>query len=238
MSFVIVPLAGPDFHTPRFGIRPLHPVGQSTLIEHVLNGRPWAPNSKGVQTPDAMVFVLREEGAHTAEMRDFLALRFPGAPVATLSHLTLGAPLSALAGLALARDLDAPVIVDLADIAFEWDCDPSAYFRDHPEVDALLPWFDSNDPKFSYLRLNGRQVIEAREKQVISTHASAGVYLFRDAATYLRAVTHCLQQPATCRVGSALFVCPSVNGLIAAGRQVHALPVRQAEPVSTIFHEH
>jgi hypothetical protein len=232
MSLVIVPLAGPDFHTPRFGIRPLHPVGGSTLIEHVLGRRPW------LSAPGAgLVFVLREEGGHTAEARAFLARRFPRARFVTLGDLSAGAPLSALAGVALASDPLAPVIVDLADIGFEADgWDPAAYFRTHPEVDALLPWFTSSDPKFSYLRLDGVRVLEAREKQVISSHASAGVYAFRDVATCLRAVGYGLQHPEVCRVGPAWFVCPSVNGLITPDRQVHALEVRDVEPVSALFH--
>lgn len=231
MALTIVPLAGPDFHTERFGIRPLHPVQGRPLLEHVLSGRSW------LRQPGAReVFVLREAGAATATMRAWLDAHRPQAGVVTLSGLTGGAPLSALAGAALAARPDEPVVVDLADIAFRLELDVERWFEAHPQVDALVPYFASADPKFSYLRLDGPRVLEAREKQVISANASAGVYLFRDVPTFLRAVGFCLAQPAACSVNSVLFVCPSVNGLIGGGREVHALPVADVQPVSTLFH--
>lgn len=235
MSLILIPLAGPDFYTEKFGIRPLYPVGKSTLIEHVLASRPWM--SSASRTEEQIVFILREEGLHTDEMSSFIKKRFPSADTVILSSLSAGAPLSVLAGISLARNHDEPIIVDLADIAFDMQWDPTAYFRVNQNVDAVVPYFSSRDPKFSYLKLDGARVIEAREKQVISSNASAGVYFFRDATAYLRAVIYCLQHPGICKVGTALFVCPSVNGLITKERQVHAIEVRNVEPISTLFHE-
>jgi CTP:molybdopterin cytidylyltransferase MocA len=232
MSLTIVPLAGPDFYTARFGIRPLYPVGGRTLIEHVLGSRAWLRDGAS----DTLVFVLREEGAHTATMRAFLAQRYPQAAVVVLDRLSAGAPLSALAGVALAQQPDTPLLIDLADIAFTLAWDPAQYFAAHPQVDAVVPYFESDDAKFSYLTLDGPRVLMAREKHVISSHASAGVYAFRDVASYLRALAYCVQHPHICRVGAALFVCPAVNGLITGTREVHALPVGQVEPVSALFH--
>lgn len=235
MCLTIVPLAGPDFYTKQFGIRPLYPVGDSTLIEHVLARRPWI---SGISRGDSqLIFVLREEGSYTGEMLSFIAERFPLANTVVLGSLSAGAPLSALAGIALSRRHDVPVIVDLADIAFDMSWDPTEFFCVNENVDAVVPYFISRDPKFSYLRLDGSRVIEAREKQVISSNASAGVYFFRDISTYLRATIYCIQHQDICKVGAALFVCPSVNGLITGERQVHAIEVRNAEPISTIFHE-
>lgn len=235
MCLIIVPLAGPDFYTERFGIRPLYKVGNSTLIEYVLARRPWMFGTSG--TDNQLVFVLRDEGSHTDEMRSFIAERFPSADTVVIGTMSGGAPLSALAGIALSRQHDVPVIVDLADIAFDMPWDPTEYFRVNQNVDAVVPYFSSRDPKFSYLKLDGACVIEAREKQVISSNASAGVYFFRDATAYLRAVIYCLQHPGICKFGTALFVCPSVNGLITKERQVHAIEVRNVEPISTFFHE-
>ena len=231
MTHTLVPLAGPDFVSERFGIRPLHPVAGRPLLEAVLADRPW------LQGPGhQLTFVLREEGPATARMRAWLEQRFPLAGSVTLGSLTRGAPLSALAGCALGTDFAAPVVVDLADIAFRFDFDAGAYFRAHPAADAVVPFFTADDPKFSYLRLEGHRVLEAREKQVISAHASAGAYVFRDAAAFLRAVAWGLAHPERCSVGGSLFVCPCVNGLMGAGREVHALPVQDAQPLSLLFH--
>ena len=235
MSLVIVPLAGPDFYTDRFGVRPLYPVGNVTLIEHVLGGRPWMPRI--LSDDGQLVFVLRETGRPTEEMLAFLAKKYPSAGTVVLGSLSAGAPLSALAGIALARHHAAPVIIDLADIAFDLAWDPTDYFRHHESVDAVVPTFTSDDPKFSYLATEGKRVVAAREKQVISNQASAGVYCFRDVPTYLRATSYCLRHPNVCKVGAALFLCPSVNGLITTERDVHVIDVQNAEPIGRIFHQ-
>lgn len=232
MCLVIVPLAGPDFHSEKFGIRPLFRVGQTPLIEHVLSGRPWLS-----RTDTQLVFVLRETGEHTSVVQAFLRTRYPRSQTVVLGDLTTGAPFSALAGLALSRQHAQPVVVDLADISFDIDLDPAAYFRDNVDVDALVPCFRSDDPKFSYLELDGMRVLLAREKQVISANASAGVYVFRDSSTYLRALIHALEYPELSKVGSAYFVCPSVNGLISPTRHVHAIEVSGVQPVGALFHD-
>lgn len=234
MALIIIPLAGPDFVTKQFGIRPLYPVGDTTLLEYVLLKRPWIKN---LSNEDRLVFILREEGGHTKKMCSFIKKRFPTANTVVLGALSLGAPLSALAGIALSKNQNQPVIIDLADIAFDLSWNPIEYFEKNLQVDAVVPYFISQDPKFSYLRLNGPTVLEAREKQVISSCASAGVYCFRGVSIYLQAVAYCLQHPDICKVGASFFVCPSINGLISTSRQVHALRVDCADPISALFHE-
>lgn len=129
-------------------------------------------------------------------------------------------------------------MIDLADIAFSSRFDPGSFFQapGNEGVAAVIPYFQSTDPKFSYLRLQGSRVLEAREKMVISSHASAGVYIFRDTASYLEAAAYCIRTPAVCKVGGASFVCPSVNGLIAAGRSVEGVLIEDAEPIGGLFH--
>lgn len=234
MCLTIIPLAGPDFYSAKFGIRPLFPVGNSTLIEHVLANRPWI--SKSNETNSQLVFVLREEPPHSNTMTKFIFERYPTAEVVTVGRLTAGAPLSALAGLSLAKDDNTPIIIDLADIAFDLRLDLVEYFQTKQDVDAIVPYFRSSDPKYSYLKLSENNVIETREKTVISDHASAGVYCFRNVSTYLRALSYCMKNENICKIGSAFFVCPSVNGLIGFDRRVHGIEVTNAQPIGRIFH--
>ncbi|MBI5447658.1 MAG: hypothetical protein HY939_02890 [Gammaproteobacteria bacterium] len=233
MCLILIPLAGPDFYTEQFGIRPLYPVGHTTLIEHVLAHRPWINDHDSNQ----LVFILRDEGIHTKQVQTLIMKRFPSAHTVILSDLSAGAPLSALAGLALAKQYDTPVIIDLADIVFTMPQDVCAYFYSNPYVDAVVPYFDSSNPKFSYISLDGDVVTKAREKQLISTHASTGVYFFRNVTAYLQAMIYCFQHLDICKIGASFFICPSVNGLISQNRQVRAIKVTQVEDMSTLFHE-
>ncbi|MDC0985830.1 hypothetical protein OAS67_00815 [Alphaproteobacteria bacterium] len=234
MSLIIIPLAGPDFYTDEFGIRPLYRYADSTVLQYVLEKRAWYNAS--LAGNNRFVFVLRNEPPHTEIMLDFIKNNYPKAMTVMLSELTSGALLSAIAGIALVDKLDEPVVIDLADISFDWNFDIEKWFANNQCVDAVIPYFRSTDSKFSYLMLDGEFVTRAREKQQISENASAGVYLFRNAAAYLRSVIFCLENPEICKFGSSLFVCPAINGIIKSGRKVSAFPVNNAVPLSGIFH--
>ena len=53
----------------------------------------------------------------------------------------------------------------------------------------------------------------------------------------MRAAIYCMQHSDICKIGRNFFVCPSVNGLITAERDVHAIEVSNVRPIGTIFHE-
>jgi hypothetical protein len=233
MPLLIVPLAGPDFYSEKFGIRPLYPIGNLTLIETVFSSRPWISGNSLVS--NQIVFVLRDEGPNTKIMQRFIKKKYPSAQTVLLSSYTVGAPLSALAGISIFTSHRSPVVIDLADISFDMPQDFNTYFFKHPNVDAIVPYFNSEDPKFSYLKLDGPNVIQASEKQIISSNASVGVYFFRDVVTYLKSIIFCLENPKICKCGNSFYICPSLNGLIVEGRQVHALEVKNVQPFSAMF---
>lgn len=227
----IVPLAGPDLYNPETGFRPLSKVeGGDGLLETAIEGRAWRKDGT-LQSSD-YVFVVREV-EQLAELRAFLASRWPGSKVVTLSALTGGALLSALAGVTLAAT-DEPLCIDLADIFFDG---PDDFWRQwRPGLGGCTPSFIANDPVYSYLRKEGGRVVEAAEKRVISDHASAGVYFFRDAGVYLSAAAHSLANRKTLAFKGNLFVCPAMNGVLAQGLEVDAPLVRNVVPVSKSLH--
>jgi hypothetical protein len=230
----IIPLAGPDFIHPRFGVRPLVSVEGEPLIRRAITSRPWWRD--GSLGPSDLVFVLRDlPEAHT--LRGTLLDWFPGARVVFLSDLTGGALLSALAAVALLPRPRAPLCVDLVDILYDSADAPSALFAD-PAVGGVLPCFPSDEPCYSYAEIGADgAVIRTVEKRVISSHASAGTYVFRDAAVFLRACAHSLDHAETLAHKGALFLCPAMNGVIAQGLRVLAPTVTDVRPVSKRFGE-
>lgn len=235
MISVVIPLAGPDFYSATNGIRPFSVLRESTLIESVLEMRPWMRNFDA-STGSELVFVLREEGAHTAECRGRLFAIWPDAKFATVSVLTRGALFSAIVGASICKRPENHLVVDLADILFESDINVSRLFADEPELQAVVPVFTADSDKFSYLEIDGDRVLRAREKEVISTHASAGVYIFRNSGALLRSAAWSLKYPEIGAVRGSYFVCPAVNGLIGEGARVKAVQVGAAEPISLKFH--
>lgn len=228
MTVCLVPLAGPDLFHPEFGFRPLFPVEGRPLIEVALEGRSWRPMLRG----EDYVFVVREV-AGVGRLVDFLTSRWLGCRVATVSALTGGALLSALAGVALA-DPTRPLMIDLADILFVCEHDFAAPWP--AGLGAVTPCFPSEESCYSYIREEDGRVVEAAEKRVISDKASAGVYVFRDPGVFLAAAAHSLANRERLAYRGVLFVCPAMNGVLAQGLDVAAPPVTDVRPVGKLFH--
>jgi len=230
----IVPLAGPDLVHPVHGLRPLFPVEGEPLLRRALTSRSWWIS--GLQRPENMVFVLpRRDEAETVS--EACRAWFPGCRFVWLSDLTAGALLSAVAGTALAPLAGGPLCIDLADLLYELDTDTGECFSD-PAVGAAVPCFTASDPCYSYLEMTAdRRVLRAREKQVISSTASAGTYIFRDGAVWFEAVAHSLRHADELSLRGVMFVCPAINGVIANGRTVMTLSATNVQPVGKLFHK-
>jgi len=226
----IVPLAGPDFFSPSYGLKPLHLVEGEPLLLRALGSRAW--RRSGTLRNEGLIFVLRR----CPEAEQFLPQLmgwFPGAAIVWLSRITTGALLSALAGSALVARPAAPVVIDLVDILF--DCEPHVFDRLDQGVKGLLPWFDSADAAFSYAEIAGDGVTVMRtvEKVAISRHASAGVYGFADLPTWLGAAAYGIAHADRLAVSGIQFVCPALNGIIASGGRVEATEVANVRPISS-----
>lgn len=231
----VVPLAGPLLTHPRHGLVVRYPVDGMPLLQRTLHTRPWW--HAGRLGADDLVFVLRESAEYVT-LRDAVTGWFPGCRIATLSELTNGALLSALAGAAMITALDEPLIVDLADILYDADLDIDALFAAEPSVNALVPFFDNEDVCYSYLRFaQDGSVAHAAEKQVISRNASAGTYIFRSTAHFIAAAGESLRQARhELSVGNALFVCPVLNSVTRDGARVLAVPTRNVRSISKLLH--
>ncbi|MDR3527149.1 MAG: hypothetical protein P4L57_07690 [Rhizomicrobium sp.] len=232
----VVPLAGPQLSHPQHGLMACYPVDGVPLLKRTLETRAWW--SAGRLTAADLVFVLRE-GEERAELRSIVTSWFPGCRFVTLPGLTKGALLSALAGAATITKLDEPLIIDLADILYDAEMDIEAQFGADPSLGALVPYFEADDPCYSYFRLDAEGFMAfAAEKQVISHHASAGTYIFRSTAHFIAAAGQSLTQARSeLTVGSALFVCPVLNSVVRQGARVKPIAARNIRSISKLFHD-
>jgi hypothetical protein len=182
-----------------------------------------------------LIFVLRDV-PETERVIERIDDWFPGAQKVVISSLTCGALMSVLAGVSLVKDFTAPLCVDLVDILYDSQELMVDWFADN-SVSGVVPYFASGESCYSYFEINDEGfVTRAREKQVISDHASAGTYFFRDTATYLNAVAFSLSNLEELAVNGVLFVCPAMNYIINAGQKVVPVSVESVQSVSKIFH--
>jgi len=228
----IVPLAGPDIYTEKYGLKPSYLVDNEPLLPKIINSRNWFGNRL---MEEDIIFLIRDM-EQLDELKNFLTSHFPKSKKVILPGFTKGALLTALSGVSLITDFLEPIVVDLVDIFFKSNIDPINYFNNDVKTVGLIPYFKSNNPGYSYLDLdNNGLLIRSREKQVISDNASAGVYFFRNISVFLSAVIYSINNEKEISYKDNLFLCPSFNGVIENGFNVYSFEVESYDDKSTIF---
>lgn len=227
---IIVPLAGPDTYNPKYGIKPLIDINGVPLIEKALKQRSW------YSTDNNFIFILIEN-PQTENLKSILSKMFNSVSYVTLKDYTKGALLSSLAGSALIHDFDKSVVFDLIDILFEGNVNVTEIFN-HTGVGGILPCFKSNSADYSYATVENGYVTKTREKLVISDHASAGVYFFKNFEYFLTSVAYSIRNQKDLSVRNNLFLCPAMNGLIENNLKVAYVEVKLTKSISSLIKEY
>ena len=95
----------------------------------------------------------------------------------------------------------------------------------------LIPTFERTAPNYSYARLDDEgNVVETREKQVISTHAAV-MYYFTKWKYFVSAAEAMIEK--NIRYNNEFYMCPVYNEVIAQGHIVRTLPVELAMHLGT-----
>lgn len=225
---VIVPLAGEDFISSSGEIKALIRFQGKFLLKHLLDSRPWNLYLTSI------AFVLLDTTATRQFASKYLLNWYPQCKIVYLSSTTQGAALSALTVIGLASNLDAPIIVDLADISYKSGLDITAEFGLSPRCGAIALIFQSDKPCYSYLRTDKYGFFcEAAEKKVISSHASTGTYIFKNISTYLKALAYCIDNSEMYTYKNLHYVCPLLNGIKAQGLSVLLEPVSEVVDIKS-----
>jgi hypothetical protein len=74
-------------------------------------------------------------------------------------------------------------------------------------------------------------VIEAAEKEVISTHATAGIYYFRDGTDFVRGAEAMIEKDI--RTNGLFYFCPVFNELLQMSRRIETVSIDQMVPLGT-----
>ena len=206
---MIIPLAGPELTSDIENSKFLADVSGDPLLKKCIESRPWHSCNE-----TNYYFVLRNERLSRYFAKKYLELWFPGSDYVYISKATRGAAFSVLSALALIKDPEQPLIIDLADILYETKQCPSKLFLNETNLGAVVYTFASNLDHYSFVRLDkNSMVIEAREKEVISEHATCGTYAFKDVSTFLDSLSWMLTFGQEYLYAGMYFICPLLNGI-------------------------
>jgi dTDP-glucose pyrophosphorylase len=187
------------------------------MVQHVIE------NLRSIQEEKRFIFILREADCVRHHLDSTIRLLAgEDTVIIKLQRETSGAVCSAL----LAVDIiatDEPLIIANGDQLF--DCDINVHLgRFHQDkIDAGCLCFDSVHPRWSYVRLEGEEVVEAAEKRPLSHHAIAGFYYFAQGLTFVDAAKQMIRKDAS--VNGQFYVAPVLNELVLENKHLRAYSI-------------
>lgn len=219
---IIVPMAGAGSRFATAGFtrpKPFIDVAGQPMIERVLRNL----------TISGARFILLIRHEHVVQEKEALvslAERF-GPIIVPVDRLTEG---SACTVLFAAKHInnDEPLLIansdQLVDIAI------ADYIRDSDQrgLDGSIMTFYSDHPKWSYAQVDERGlVLETKEKQVISNHATVGIYYFARGREYVHAAAEMIARSD--RSNNEFYNAPVYNYLIRDGSKIGIYEIQESQ---------
>ncbi len=142
-----------------------------------------------------LTFVVLQEHIDKFKIDEVIKKYFKDANIVVIPEVLKGAVLTCIEGIKNIND-DLPIVFNDCDHIFR--CQSFADYCNKGEfddIDGALLSFKSNDPKFSFLKLNNQgYVIETVEKVVVSNNAICGAYYFRNKDLFLKMTNEYLEK--------------------------------------------
>lgn len=126
-------------------------------------------------------------------------------------------------------DNEEPLIIYTLDVFFQPEFDPN----DMPiETDGFLLTFKSNNPAYSYAKLDDNgYVIKTAEKQVVSENAAVGVYGYKRGSDFVKYAEKMIREDI--RTRGEFYVCPLYNLMIEDGLKITTRSVEKMHLMGT-----
>ena len=118
------------------------------------------------------------------------------------------------------------LIISNSDHFIDWD---SGQFLEKMQIENLdggILTFEANHPKWSYVKTDIDGFInEVAEKQVISNHATAGIYYWKHGKSFVECAEQMIFK--NIRVNNEFYVCPVFNEAIESGLKIKTFDVNK-----------
>lgn len=185
-----------------------------------VNGEPLligAIRSKVVNPENLVIGILASEDRKFKTSEKLLKYN-PDAQFVKISDGLPGALITSLLCLAHIPD-DFPIIIAAGDSTQIFPMGDIVQDFLVSNCDAGVVCFKSNDPRFSYLKVNtDGEVTQVAEKLVIGELATTGTYFFRNSEIFMEAAKWCLVN--NIRTDGKFFVSASLNYMIHCGMKI------------------
>ena len=118
------------------------------------------------------------------------------------------------------------LIISNSDHFIDWD---SGQFLEKMELENLdggILTFEANHPKWSYVKTDTDGFVnEVAEKQVISNHATAGIYYWKHGKSFVECAEQMISK--NIRVNDEFYVCPVFNEAIGDNKKIRVFNIKK-----------
>lgn len=222
---VLIPMAGAGSRFQQQGYtfpKPLIEVNGKPMIEVVV---------RNLNIEANYIFLVQNEHYEKYNLKYLLNLIAPNCKIVKVDGITQGAACTTL----LAKefiDNDNPLVIANSDQYIDWNSNECMYAFSADDIDGGILTFESSHPKWSYAKLNDTGFVsEVAEKQVISEHATVGVYYWRKGSDYVKFAEQMISK--NIRVNNEFYVCPVFNEAIIDNKKIRIKKVEQMWGIGT-----
>lgn len=177
---VLIPMAGEGSRFSKAGYtfpKPLIDVNGKPMIQVVV---------ENLNIDANFIYIVRKEHSEKYNMKTFLNNITPNCKVVEVDHLTEGAACTTL----LAKefiDNDQELLIANSDQFIEWNSCEFYHSMNSDSIAGGILTFKNSHPKWSYVKLDeDKNVVEVREKEVISNDATIGIYHWSKGSDYVK----------------------------------------------------
>ena len=222
---ILIPCAGAGSRFEKAGFtfpKPLINVRNKTMIQMVVDN---------LNISGRYIFVVQKTHNEKYNLKTYFNTIAPGCEVVEVDGITEGAACTCL----LAKELinnNEPLLIANSDQFIEWNSGDFMYQMVSSNVDGGILTFESNHPKWSYVKLDERgYVTELKEKSVISNHATVGVYYWSKGSDFVISAEEMIKKDL--RVGAnfngkgEFYVAPTYMEMISKGQKIKTYDIEK-----------
>ena len=189
----------------------------------------WSLKSLSNKKDCNLIFCIRQDHINSFSLDSILKTRYGNdIKIVVIEKLTDGSISTCLLAEKYINNNN-PLLVYTLDVYFEPYFDPSNFPLD---TDGLLLTFKSNNPAYSYAKLDEKGFVkQTAEKDVISENAAVGVYGYKSGKQFVKYAKQMIKEDL--RTKGEFYICPLYNLMIKDGLKIKPQTVEKMHLMGT-----
>lgn len=214
---VLIPMAGLGSRFSEAGYtfpKPLIEVNGKPMIQLVV---------ENLNVEANFIYIVRKEHYETYNLKSLLNILTAGCKIIIVDSTTEGAACTTLLAKEFINNSN-PLLIANSDQFVEWNSGEFYHSLNTDNVDGSILIFESIHPKWSYVKTNEYgNVVEVREKEVISNKASVGIYYYAKGSDYVKYAQQMIAK--NLRYKNEFYVAPVYQEAIEDGKIIKTFTV-------------